>query len=699
RTLGIAENSEPATESQIHTALLSGLLSHVGMKDGDKREYVGARNARFVLSPGSALARKPPRWVVAAELVETSRLYARVAARTEPESVERLAAHLVARTYSEPRWDARRAGAVATERVTLYGLPLVAGRKTDYGSIDPVLSRDLFIRSALVEGDWESRHPFVERNRQTLARLRDLEARTRRRDVVDDETIYGFYDARVPETIVSAAHFDAWWKSEQRSTPDLLTMTQDDLRGEDAPDVDLEEYPRTWSSGELDLRLSYRFEPGSGDDGVTVHVPVEQLNQVDQDGFDWLVPGVRAELATALIRSLPKVTRRNFVPAPDVAARAVPLLDPSRGSITAELGAALHQLTGVRVPADQWDWEKVPGHLKATFRVEDSRRRALSHGGDLGALREQLSGRVQSVLSRAGNDLERRGLTTWDIDDLPDELTEKMGKRTVQGYPALVDDGDSVSLRVLPSAADRDAQHAAGVRRLLLLQLDVPWSRLLGMLNNTQRLSLGWGPHADQRDMLADVLAAAVDSIAFGGAAKSPVRTRAQFEELLRDVRQQASARVLQIVEMLVPVLTRSREVTLALNATDRASVKELIADVRAQHAALIYPGFVTATGATRLRDLDRYLRGMLERLERAPGEIVRDDERMEQVHAVERDLRKLLEGLPPQRRREEAASKLPWQLQELRISLFAQRLGTPTAVSPQRIRKAMDKIRSTPST
>ena len=696
---GWRRSQSAAGEDAVHQAMLTGLLSHVGQRDKERRDFLGARGVRFVVQPGSALFRKPPDWVMSAELVETTRLWARTNAAVDPAWVEVAGAHLVKHSFAEPHWERRRGSVVAAERVTLYGLALVVGRKTDYGSIDPVLSRDLFIRSALVEGDWESRHAFIERNRQTLARLRDLEARTRRRDVVDDETIYAFYDARVPESIVSAAHFDAWWKTAQRASPDLLTMTQDDLRGEDAADVDLEEYPRTWSSGEIDLRLSYRFEPGSGDDGVTVHVPVEQLNQVDQDGFDWLVPGVRAELATALIRSLPKATRRNFVPAPDVAARAVPLLDPSRGSITAELGAALHQLTGVRVPADQWDWEKVPSHLKATFRVEDSRRRALSHGGDLGALREQLSGRVQSVMSRAGSELERTGLTTWDIEDLPGELTERIGKRTVQGYPSLVDDGDSVSLRVLPSAADRDAQHPAGVRRLLLLQLDVPWSRLLGMLNNTQRLSLGWGPHADQRDMLADVLAAAVDSIASQQSGKRAVRTREQFEELLAQVRQQAAARVLQIVELLVPVLTHSREVTLALNATDRPSVAALIADLRAQHAALIYSGFVTVTGFSRLRDLDRYLRGMLQRLERAPGEIARDDERMEQVLAVEKEVRNLIAVLPPHLQRDEAVRALPWQVQELRVSLFAQQLGTSGAVSPQRIRKAMDKIRSASST
>ncbi|MBO1766971.1 ATP-dependent RNA helicase HrpA [Allobranchiibius sp. GilTou38] len=697
---GMRRADTPAGEDAVHQAMLTGLLSHVGLRDREKRDFLGARGVRFAIQPGSALFRKPPDWVMSAELVETSRLWARTNAAVDPAWVERAGGHLVKRSYAEPHWERRRGSVVAAERVTLYGLPLAAGRKVDYGSIDPVMSRDLFIRSALVEGDWESRHAFTERNRQTLARLRDLEARTRRRDVVvDDETVYAFYDAKIPESIVSAAHFDAWWKKEQRSSPDLLTMSEDDLRGDDAADIDLDEYPRTWSSGELDLRLSYRFEPGSGDDGVTVHVPVEQLNQVDQDGFDWLVPGVRGELVTALIRSLPKAMRRNFVPAPDVAARALPLMDPARGSITTELAGALQQLTGVRVPADQWDWDRVPNHLKATFRVEDSRRRALSHGEDLSALREQLSGRVRSVLSRAGSEIERSGLTTWDFEELPAELAERVGKRTVQGYPALVDEGDSVALRVLPSAAERDAEHPAGVRRLLLLQLDVPWSRLLGMLDNAQRLALGWGPHADQQAVLSDVLAAAVDAVVAADSSPGPVRTRERFDAVLRQTRQQASAQVLSIVEGLVPVLHHSREVQLALDSMIRPSVAELVADVRRQHQGLVYPGFIAATGASRLRDLDRYLRGMLERLERAPEDIARDAQRMDEVHAVERELGDLIEGLPPARRREDAVRRLRWQVQELRISFFAQRLGTSGAVSVQRLRKAMDRIEAAPTT
>ncbi len=701
---GLTVRDNPAGEDAVHQALLTGLLSHVGLRDKERRDYLGARGVRFSVQPGSALVRTQPDWVMSAELVETTRLWARTNAVTDPAWIEAAAEHLVKRQYAEPHWARKRGSVVAAERVTLYGLPLVAGRTVAYGAIDPVLSRDVFIRSALVERDWDSRHTFLERNRQTIRRLRDLEARTRQRDVlVDDERVHRFYDERLPGSVVSAAHFDAWWKEEQRSAPDLLTMTEQDLRGSDGDDIDLAEYPRTWSSGELDLRLSYRFEPGSGDDGVTVHVPVEQLNQVGtEDGFDWLVPGVRTELVTALIRSLPKATRRNFVPAPDVAARVVPSMDPARGSVVEELGRVLHESTGVRVAPGEWDWDRVPPHLKPTFRIEDSRRRALSDGHDLGALRDQLSGTVRSVLSRAGADIERTGLTDWTSDlpdELPDVLQEQVGKRTVQGYPGLVDGGDTVSLRVSPSAAERDTRHALGVRRLLLLRSDVPWSRLLGVFDNAQRLALGWGPHSDQQALLADVVAAAVDAVVADGGTGHPVRTRAEFERTLARVTQELVPRVLAVVERLVPVLHHSREVELTLHAMDRPSVANLVSDVRRQHEGLVYPGFVAATGLSRLRDLDRYLRGMQERLQRAPEDIARDGERAAVVHDIERDVADLIESLPPERRDEPPVANLRWQVQELRVSLFAQRLGTSGPVSPQRLRKAMDRIEAVPTT
>jgi ATP-dependent helicase HrpA len=331
KSVGVTFNRTPAEPADVHRALLSGLLSHIGVKDPASREYQGARGARFAIFPGSGLFRKPPSWVMVAELVETTRLWGRTAAKIDPRDVEPLARHLVKRTYSEPRWDPRRGSVVATERVTLYGLPIVTDRTVQYGRIDPVLSRELFIRRALVEGEWETRHEFVASNARLVEEVEALEHRARRRDILaGDEARFAFFDARIPEDVVSAAHFDRWWREERLREPDLLTYTRDVLVDADAAAIDDREWPATWKQGELTLDLSYRFEPGAENDGVTVHVPLQLLGQLRPDRFEWLVPGLREELVTTLLRSLPKELRRPLVPVPETAARVLGRLEPRR---------------------------------------------------------------------------------------------------------------------------------------------------------------------------------------------------------------------------------------------------------------------------------------------------------------------------------------------------------------------------------
>ena len=356
RDLGIRRNRaevEPDAD-RVHTALLAGLLSHIGLRQGDTREYLGARGTRFAIFPGSALARKPPQWVMAAELVETSRLWGREAARIEPEWAEELAAHLVKRTYAEPHWSRSRGAVVATERVTLYGVPIVTGRQVDYGRIDPGLARELFLRHALVEGDWETSHGFFARNRRLLDEVEELEHRARRRDIlVDDHALFDFYDRRVPDEVVSARHFDAWWKQTRQERPDLLDFERSMLIEDAAGAPDADEYPDTWTQGGHRLRLTYQFEPGSDADGVTVHVPLAVLNQVEPDGFDWQVPGLRQELVTELIRSLPKAIRRSFIPAPNWAASVLEKIGPADGPLLEVLARELERSGPVEVPPER----------------------------------------------------------------------------------------------------------------------------------------------------------------------------------------------------------------------------------------------------------------------------------------------------------------------------------------------------------
>ncbi|MGV9631888.1 ATP-dependent RNA helicase HrpA, partial [Streptomyces sp. NPDC003487] len=405
KQMGIHVNEDDAPADRIHVSLLAGLLSHVGMKDvkdGNKNEYLGARNAKFAIFPGSALFKKQPRFLMSAELVETSRLWARVNAKIEPEWVEPLAGHLIKRTYSEPHWEKDQAAVMAYEKVTLYGVPIVAQRKVNYGRIDPEVSRELFIRNALVEGDWRTHHKFFSDNRRLLSEVEELEHRARRRDiVVDDETLFDFYDQRVPEHVVSGAHFDSWWKRKRQEQPDFLDFEREMLIRESAEAVTKADYPDSWRQGPLKFRVTYQFEPGADADGVTVHIPLQVLNQVTDEGFDWQIPGLREELVTELIRSLPKPIRRNYVPAPNYAKafleKAMPLQEP----LTATMARELKRMVGVPFEEEDFDWAKVPDHLKITFRIVDERRRKLAEDKDLEALKLRLKPKARKALSQA----------------------------------------------------------------------------------------------------------------------------------------------------------------------------------------------------------------------------------------------------------------------------------------------------------
>ena len=465
--LGVAVRSTSAERTGLHVSLLAGLLSQIGMKTEPVRaaasappgrrpraEYLGARNARFAIFPGSALTRKAPDWIVAAELVETSRLWARTVARIEPEWVEPLARHLVRHSYSEPHWEKKRGGAVALEKVTLYGVPLVVDRKVPYGRIDPAAARELFIRHALVEGDWQTSHRFFAENRRLLAEAEEVEHRARRRGLVaSEDELFAFYDARIPADVVSAQHFDTWWKQARRADPGLLTFTASDLLSDDAAGVSADAYPDVWTSESAGIPpapLSYAFEPGSETDGVTVDIPLSRLNQVNPAEFSWQVPGLRTELVTEMIRSLPKALRRDLVPAPDVAREVVARLGEPSGDLRDAVGRELRSLRGVSVPRDAWDLSKLPRHLRITVRVTDSGR-VLAEGKDVAELQRELRPRLRAVLSEAAGGITRTGLTSWNIGELPREFRNG----SVVAYPALADAGATVDVRLFetPDAA------------------------------------------------------------------------------------------------------------------------------------------------------------------------------------------------------------------------------------------------------
>lgn len=686
--LGIRESDEDADPARIHAALTAGLLSHIGLREGDSRDYAGARNTKFVLAPGSVLSRKPPRWIVVADLVETSRLFGRTAARVDPDSIERVAGDLVQRTYSEPHWNAQRGAVMAFERVTLYGLPLVPRRTVGYAQVDPAVSRDLFIQHALVEGDWQTRHHFFRDNTALRAELEEMEERARRRDlVIDDQELFALYDARIPPEAVSARHFDAWWKKQRHKTPDLLTFTRAELLRSD----DADEHPDTWRTEDLALPLTYRFEPGAADDGVTVHIPVEVLTRIGGDGFAWQVPALREELVTALIKSLPKDLRRNFVPAPDTARAILDDLNPGDESLLTEMARELRRRSGVVVPIEAFDLSKIPDHLRVTFAVETADGTEVARGKDLAGLQDRLAAPVQRAVAQAvAGEWQRTGLTSWpaDLAELPRTVEQLSGGHTVRGFPAFVDTGAAVDVRVFATKAEQTATMRPGLRRLLRLTAPSPVKAVERGLDTRTRLTLNANPDGSLPALLEDCADAAVDALA-----REMVWTKTDFDALTARVGKGLAATTSDVAARVAKVLAAAHEAQVAIPDRPPAAQADAVADVRAQLDRLLPRGFVTITGVTRLADLTRYLLAIGRRLERLPHALGADRERMDRVHAVEDAYDDLVRILSPARAAGADVTDIGWQIEELRVSLWAQQLGTPRPVSEQRIYKAIAAI------
>ncbi|MBJ6645212.1 ATP-dependent RNA helicase HrpA [Streptomyces sp. BSE7-9] len=717
KQMGIHLNDQDAPADRVHVSLLAGLLSHIGMKDvkeskdsgqgggrrdGGRNEYLGARNAKFAVFPGSALFKKPPRFVMSAELVETSRLWARVNAKIEPEWVEPLAEHLLKRTYSEPHWEKDQAAVMAYEKVTLYGVPIVAQRKVNYGRIDAELSRELFIRNALVEGDWRTHHKFFADNRKLLTEVEELEHRARRRDIlVDDETLFDFYDQRIPDHVVSGAHFDSWWKHKRREQPDFLDFEREMLIRESADAVTKADYPDTWRQGPLKFRVTYQFEPGADADGVTVHIPLQVLNQVTDEGFDWQIPGLREEVVTELIRSLPKPIRRNYVPAPNYAKafleRAVPLQEP----LTVTMARELKRMVGVPFEAEDFDWSRVPDHLKVTFRIVDERRRTLAEDKDLEALKLKLRPKARKALSQAaaataqrqgGESLERKGLTDWTIGSLTRVFETRRAGQPVKAYPALVDDGDSVSVRLFDSEAEQAEAMWKGTRRLILLGIPVNPAKFASeKLTNPQKLALSANPHGSVQALFDDCAMAAADKLIadFGG----PVWDEESYRKLFDKVRAEIVDTTVRAVGQVQQVLAAWQACERRLKGVRSPALLPNLQDVRTQLDGLVKPGFVTEAGLRRMPDLMRYLVAADRRLQQMPTNVQRDTTRMAKVHEMRDEYAWLLEQMPQGRPVPQQVRDIRWMIEELRVSYFAHALGTAYPVSDKRIVKAIDAV------
>ena len=606
-------------------------------------------------------------------------------ARTRPEWIERAADHVVTRTYTDPRWDRERGAAVATEAVSLYGIPLVSGRTVMWGRIDEEDARDLFIRHALIEGDWDTHHDFVGANEAQLGEVAALEAKARRDLLVGVEARVDFFDERLPADITSTRHFDTWWKQARRKTPNLLTYELRDLLRTGSVEADEDAFPTTWPLGDVELRLDYEFDPASASDGLTIDVPVGILGRIDPAPFDWLVPGLRRDLLEGIVRNLPKAIRRTLVPIPETVDDLVGELEPTE-DLAETVRSLLARRGSIEIPPGAIDLDDLPLHLRPNFRVIDDNDQPLAIGGDLEALRALLDDQVRNALDASAHDLEQTGLTSWSFGEIPREVEIEGSGHSVTAYPSLVDEGESVSLRLLPSRAEQRASMWAGTRRLLILNRPGVSKPLRALLTNEVKLALLKSPYESPTEWMDDLVACAVDDIM--QERDAPAWTATAWDKLLHHVRDDLPKRIGRLGAISADILRDLDRLEARLATRTDAKFAVSVTDIRYQLDGLVYPGFLTGVGARNLPKIRRYVEAAAHRVERLPEEPQRDADKTRRVQALDRRHDTLVDqlGLTP------ALEDVLWQLQELRVSLFAQHVGTDGPVSEQRIQRALDE-------
>ncbi len=756
-----------AHEVDIHKSLLTGLLSHVGVKEEREkdskgrnrgpREYLGARGTKFAIFPGSGLFKKGPDWVLSAELVETSRLWARTNAAIEPQWIEEVGKHLISVQYSEPHWSLSSGAAVAYAKGTLFGLTIYADRPVQYARVDAAAAREIFIQSALVEGQWHTQHKFYLRNQRALAEVEELEARLRRRDLrVDDSVLFAFYDARIPAHVTDVRAFDKWWKQARLEDDNYLDFNPEKLINEEAADYDDSQFPRQWvqrtDSGELTLDLRYEYAPTAGiggartdaakRDGVAVQVPILFLNQLSPEPFRWQIPGLRHELVTALIKSLPKAIRRNFVPAPDVARAACAALEedysPATDELLPSLALVLRRLRGVVVEPEAFNWDAVPEHLKMGFQVRNARNKILGEGKDLRALQQQLHKEIRSALAdslgasdeamakmvalaqggssnasgparpgsakgaknpakgtqseagASGGVREVTGLTEFPADMFPDGAIPRKVQRiiatqAVNGYPALVDEGSSVGLRIFPTEAEQLHAQRRGIIRLLQLQVPSPVRYVSEHLSHKEKIVFTQNPHGSIDELIRDCTVAALDHLV----PHTPIFTHAEYSELYEHVRAELIETVFDVTKLVAEILSEATALKKAIKKATSLTTMHAVSDVKAQMENLVYPGFVAKTGYDQLVHIPRYLKAAQVRLTKLGPNLHRDNQLMLTVQDLEDSYDNAVKSLPAGTIVPDALRRVNWMIEELRVSFFAQELGTAYTVSEKRIAKA----------
>jgi ATP-dependent helicase HrpA len=687
RELKFSINSETPDFENIHIALATGLLSHLGFKD-QNNEYLGARGSRFFLFPASGLYKKSPKWLMAAELVETSRLFGRVAAKIQPQWIEPICQHLVNRSYAEPHWEKKRGCVVAFERQTLYGLTIVPKRSVAYKDIAPDECREIFIREALVNQQMQSKEAFLKHNAALVDDIQILENKSRRRDIlIDEQDMFELYQQRVPQDICSASDFNQWWCNKKKETPEYLSFSADDLMQHDAKHINSNLFPDSWRQGDLILPLEYHFEPGGEVDGVVIVVPLALLNQVDNIGFDWLIPGLQHELIVAMIKSLPKSLRRNFVPAPQYSDAVLASLEVGKGYFVDQVAKQLLRMTGVRVQEQDWQLDTLPKHLKLGFKVVDEGNNVAAHGYDIEELKDQLQGKVkQTLVAVAHKGIEQGNIKDWDFGTLPQSYTKKSGQYEIKAYPALVSKSGSVAIELVDNEDEALLRSKEGVRKLILLNVPSPLSYVQKSLPNKAKLGLYYNPFGQISDLIDDCINCAVDHLL---ATVPLVRGREDYL-LQRDrVRVNLNDKVVEIAIVVEQVLVLAHKVNKKMKGKVDLQWIQAFADIKTQLGTLVFKGFVTAIGFDKLPDLVRYLKAIERRFDKLAIDSNRDRLNLLELNKVKETLAKLNARRLNLTQKAEV-DDIRWMVEEFRVSLFAQNLGTSYPISAKRIYNAI---------
>ncbi len=694
--MGFELNRGEADPDRIHRALLTGLLANVGNKT-DTAEYAGVRGSKFFLFPGSVLSKKKPAWVMAAEVVETARLYARTNAKVLPEWIERAAAHLIKRTYTDPVWNPQRAEVTAGEKVTLRGLVIVPHRTVNYGPIDPRTSREVFVHHALVDGDYRTGAAFYKHNGDLLERVRTMEAKARRRDLLaDPQQRFTFFHDRVPGDVYSGFLFEKFRKAAEEKQPQLLFMSMADVTREDVTDFDPADYPDQLTVGGMRVDLTYVYDFARADDGVTAHVPLALLNQVPSRPFEWVVPGYLKEKIVDLIRTLPKTTRTKLVPAPDAAAKVIAGLgaDYPAAPFLDAVALGLGKLIGELIPPSLFDVKALPAFLRVNFRVTDGTGKLVASGRDLAAIRTQLGVQArESFAALPPAEWTRDGIVKWDFGDVPERVEIRRGGTTFSGFPALVDQGKTVSLRVLDSRGASVVAHRGGVRRLFMLQLEQELRQIARTLHHTEEMTRLYKPLGKWTELKDDFIAAAVDRALFGGTT-GDIRTKDAFVSKADDGWRNLSAAAIELNAVALDVLTQYGQAYATVRRDYPPLLLATIEDVRQQLGYLVPRTFLTATPPDQLPHLGRYVKAINVRLTKLLNAgLKRDQDAAATVRPlvqayVDRRAAHVTRGVvDPQ------LSAYWWMVQELRVSLFAQELKTAIPVSVPRLEKQWELV------